>query len=169
MEILKTFGFQPVLFAAQIVNFLILMFIFNKFLYKPILKTLSDRAKKIKQGMLDADRAAEERANAETERDKIIKTAGRESEKILSETKKAAEELRDEILTKARTDADKIIHDSKNQAKLEQENMEKTAKSAALDVSAAILERVLSNIFSPDEKNKIMKHSVETLKTISKE
>ena len=49
MEILNNFGFQPTLFIAQIVNFLILAYVFKRFLYKPILKTLKDRQKTMKR------------------------------------------------------------------------------------------------------------------------
>lgn len=166
MEILNQFGFQPVLFTAQIINFLILVYIFNRFLYKPILKTLSDREKKIKQGLSDAENAAKELSHAEEKQKKIIISAGQEAEKILADTKKTAENLRDEILQKARRDADKIIADSKTQNALDRENMEKEIKSKVLDISSAILEKVLSDIFSKNEKDKILTRSMQSLEKI---
>jgi len=43
MDILNQFGIKPVLLAAQVVNFLALLFILKKFLYQPILKVLKTR------------------------------------------------------------------------------------------------------------------------------
>ena len=57
MEILDSFGFDPVFFTAQIINFLILAFVFKKFLYKPVLKILSERSRKIAKGLADAENA----------------------------------------------------------------------------------------------------------------
>src|SRR5581483_10771761 len=102
MELFRDFGFEPTLFFAQIINFLILAYVFKRFLYKPILKVLKDREHKIKQGLKDADQAAADRQNAEAERERIIKQAGVEAEKILTETKKTAEEMKNQILEQTR-------------------------------------------------------------------
>src|SRR3989338_593740 len=51
MDFLSDFGVQPILLAAQAVNFLVLLFILNKFLYKPVLKTLDQRKQKVSQSL----------------------------------------------------------------------------------------------------------------------
>ncbi len=164
MQILNTFGFEPVFFAAQIVNFLILAVIFKKFLYKPILKTLKDRQRTIAKGIEDAEKAASEKANAVAEKDAIIKAAGREAEKILEDTKNAADGIKQTILSEAKKEAEKIIITAKNHADIQMVEMEKRAKAASLDNSVAILEKVLSGFFSRSEKEKILEKSMETLK-----
>ena len=55
MEILNNFGFEPILFFAQIVNFLIIYLVLKKFLYKPLLKVLNDRKHKIEEGLKSAE------------------------------------------------------------------------------------------------------------------
>src|SRR3989344_3618659 len=104
MEILNNFGFEPTFFIAQIINFLILAFIFKKFLYKPILKALSDRAKKVAQGIKDAESAQKALESAEDKKNEIIKAATLEAENIISVTKKESEKTREELLEKARSD-----------------------------------------------------------------
>ncbi len=168
MEILNQFGFSPILFFGQIVNFLILAFIFKKFLYKPILKTLNERKKKIAKGLKDAEEAAEALSHAESEKEVILVKASKEAEKILDDTKKAAEEMRDEILTGARSDADKIITSAKAQVDAQMEEMEKRAKKASLDNSVAILEKVLDSLFTKDERKKIMDKNMKVLEAHNK-
>lgn len=164
MQILNQFGFEPVLFLAQIVNFLILAFIFKKFLYKPILKTLSDRKRTIAKGLEDAEKAAEERTHAQEQKEKIIRTADKEAEKILDETKKAAEEIRAQILEEAKEESRKIVAEAKRQADLQMTEMERRAKTASLDNSMAILDKVLEKMFTKEEKEKILTRSIQTLK-----
>lgn len=166
MEILSKFGFEPVLFAAQIVNFLILAFVFKRFLYKPILKVLKERQGKIEKGLLDAEEAQIKLAAAEEKKDAIIKAASIEAEHILDATKTGAEELKGKILTQAKQEAEKIILNSKIQADLSIETMEKRAKKASLDNSMAILDRVLETMFTRNEKEKILARSVKTLKEL---
>ena len=52
---MEAFGIQPLLLAAQIVNFLILAYILKRFLYKPVLEVLKKREKKIKDGLQAAE------------------------------------------------------------------------------------------------------------------
>lgn len=164
MEILNQFGFEPVLFVAQIVNFLILAFIFKRFLYKPIIKVLQDRKKTIAKGLADAEAASADRAAAEEQREKIIKKAGIESEKILDDTKKAAEALREKVLTDTKAEAEKIMNEARRQADLQMEDMEKRAKKASLENSVAMLEKVMDKMFTKDEREKILTRSIKTLK-----
>lgn len=166
MEILNQFGFEPILFAAQIVNFLILAIIFKKFLYKPILKVLKDRQKNIEKGLKDAEEAKIELEAAEEKKDAIIKAASKEAEAILDATKTGAEELKEQILASAKAEAEKIILNAKTQADLSMENVEKRAKKASLDNSMAILDKVLEKMFTRDEKEKILTRSVKTLKEL---
>lgn len=166
MEILKDFGFDPGLFVAQIVNFLILAYIFKRFLYKPILKTLKDRQSKIKEGIEDAENARLSLERANIERDEIIKRAGEEAEKIIENTRLAAIELKDKVLTDTKSESDRIIKEAREQANLEMEKMERKVSSMSLDLSKKILEKVLGSIFSEQEKREIMKKGMEKISRI---
>lgn len=169
MEILNQFGFEPVLFFAQIVNFLILAFIFKKFLYKPILKTLKERQRKISKGLEDAEAAAKDKSDAEAQKEIVLVKASKEAEKIIDETKKASEELKDKIITEARTEAEKVIAAAKKEVDNQMDEMEKRAKKASLDNSVAILEKVLDTMFTKDEKKKVMEKNIKVLTKYSKE
>lgn len=164
MEILNEFGFNGGLFMAQVVNFLILAFVFKKFLYKPILKVLDSRRKTIAKGLADSEKATAALASAEDERNKVLKETAKESQKILDETKRTAEALRSEILEQAKTDAEKIIKEAKEQSNLEMERMRKEAATMSLTLSKSILDKVVSQIFSKSEKELIMKKGLEEIK-----
>ena len=55
MDILNQFGISPVLLTAQVVNFLVLLFILKKLLYGPLLKVLAERRKKIEDSLKNAE------------------------------------------------------------------------------------------------------------------
>ena len=119
MEILKNFGFEPVFFTAQIINFLILFFVFKRFLYKPILKILKDRTNAIEKGLRDTESARVALEEAEAQKDKIIAAAAEEAEKIIKETKTNAHVIREELFGKSREEAEKIIAQAHDAALLE--------------------------------------------------
>jgi F-type H+-transporting ATPase subunit b len=163
MEILNEFGFNAGLFFAQIVNFLILAFVFKRFLYKPLLKVLDDRKKTIEKGITDSEKAAKALASAEEERSDILHNASKESQRIIDDTKKSAETIKEEILESARTDAEKIMSDAKRQSNLEMERMRKEAQNMSLQLSKTILERVIVQIFSKEEQEKLIKKGLQEI------
>ncbi|PIT89407.1 MAG: ATP synthase F0 subunit B [Candidatus Levybacteria bacterium CG10_big_fil_rev_8_21_14_0_10_36_7] len=163
MEIIKDFGLQPEFFIAQIINFLILAFVFKKFLYKPILKILNDREEKVRKGIEDADKAHAELENATIKSEKFLQKAALQAEKIIEETKKSADNIRVELLGKSQADANKIINEAREQAKLEAQKSEKDAKTLALGLSEKVLEKVLGELFTKEEKSKILKRNISKL------
>jgi len=164
MEIINNFGFEPTFFIAQIINFLILAFIFKRFLYKPILKVLHDRETKIAQGLKDAESAQKALAAAESEKNEIIKAAALEAGKIIEETKNSAIVLREKLTSDAKSDAAKIIKDAKEIVEIEFQKARLDATNMALDLSKKILEKILSEIFTKDEKQKIMERNLKLIK-----
>ena len=115
MEILNQFGFDLKLFAAQIVNFLVIAFVFKKFLYKPIQETLSKRSSMIKKGLKDAELATAALEKAESQKDEILARAGKEAERILADAKLEATKSREEIVDKTKQDIIKMMNQTKEQ------------------------------------------------------
>ena len=76
-------------FIVQIINFLLLLFLLSKFLYKPIINTINERKKYIKTSIEDAEnklKEAEEANNKyQSEIEKIDKYKKNQKEKIDSE------------------------------------------------------------------------------------
>ena len=78
-------------FIFQVLNFGVLAVLMYAFAYKPIVKMLEDRKQKIAEGMENAQVAAEARANAEKEAEKVIAEAQAKAGKVVSEATERAE------------------------------------------------------------------------------
>lgn len=163
MEIFNQFGFDPKLFVAQIINFLILAFIFKRFLYKPLLKMLKERNERIDQGLTNAERAEKALESAEKEREEIIKKASLEAEKILDQTEKNAESMRLEMLATTKTEAEKIITEAKKAAQVEFEKLEKEARNMSLSISEKMLRQILKDMFTKEEQEKIIQRNMKEI------
>ena len=92
----------------QIVNFLLLLYLLNRFLFKPVLARLDERSAKIGKGLEDAETAARDRELARAEREAAVSEARKEAAAMLARANKIAEDTRKEILDQARTEAEKI-------------------------------------------------------------
>lgn len=163
MEILNNFGFEPVLFFAQIVNFLLLAAVFKKFLYKPILKVLHDREEKIRKGVREAEQAKKMLEEAKVETEDLLKAAANEARAMIENTKKEAILIKEQILEESRKSSQLIITQARNQAQLEMERVEKQLGTASLALSQKILKNIIVSLFTKEEQDKIMRTAVEKL------
>src|SRR3989338_10049614 len=95
---MEQLGIEPLQLITQILNFAVLVFFLNKYLYKPILNTLETRKKKIQEGLQYADKMkVKEEENAKKMQD-LINLAKAEGRKIIDQSKKTLKMSRVKIL-----------------------------------------------------------------------
>jgi len=102
---LEALGINLGYIFVQIFNFGILFVVLRAWVYKPIVKMLSDRREKIAKGLEDARVAAEARANAEAKAEQIIAEAQNKASEIVREATVRAEEATRDIKVTAEKDA----------------------------------------------------------------
>jgi F-type H+-transporting ATPase subunit b len=105
---LDALGIEWELFAAQLVNFIILIIILKFVLYDPILKMLAARKERILQSMRDAERVSAASQEAEAEKAKVLDVARREAQEIRSQAARDAEKIAQDIRSRAEQEATEI-------------------------------------------------------------
>lgn len=111
LNILGSVGFNWHVALANFFNFLIILFILNKFFFGSLKKTIDERQTVIEKGLSQASDAEKALARAEEEKSEIIHAAKKESHVIISEAQSQAEALAATI----KKDAEKEV-ESKNEA-----------------------------------------------------
>ncbi|MFA6970478.1 MAG: F0F1 ATP synthase subunit B [Gallionella sp.] len=145
--------------AAQVVNFLILVWLLKRFLYKPILHAIDEREKRIARVLADADA---NKAEARKERDEfrhkneafeqqrstlmfeMEEEAKNERQRLLDEARLAADALSAKLQETLRCDAHNL-----NQAisRRTQQEVFAIARRALTDLAATSLEERLVEVF----------------------
>jgi F-type H+-transporting ATPase subunit b len=125
-------------FLFQVFNFTIVAIILYALAYKPIGNLLENRKKKIAQSLEDARIAAEARANAEVEAEKIINEARTQAAKVVSEASDRAEKAGRDIIAYAEAEAEKKRQDAEADAISERDHVlaEARGQIAALAIAA---------------------------------
>jgi F-type H+-transporting ATPase subunit b len=163
MEIAQQFGINWVLLAAQIVNFLIVLFILKKLLYKPVQEMLRNREKTIKEGLKQAEEARvllEQTAERERE---VLRKAQQEAKKLLEETKQQRVQMmaESEILTKKQAEA--ILKEARSQIAFESAQTEKRLTAHISQLAVTFLQKSIADLFSEEDQERIMKNAVKKL------
>ncbi|MFY9397704.1 MAG: F0F1 ATP synthase subunit B [Desulfomonilia bacterium] len=96
-------------FFVQVFNFLILMFILNKILYKPILKVLDEREERIVGGQEKAKKLLEESLSIQKSYNDKLYNAKIDAMAIKNASRKQAVDEANKIIEEARRKADTIV------------------------------------------------------------
>lgn len=163
MEILNQFGINPVLLAAQVVNFFVLFFILKKLLYGPILKVLAQRRKIIEDSLKNAQEIELKLQKAEEQSEKIIAESLKEAQKILDQTKEAAAQIladnnkaAEQILLKAEEDGKKIVQ-------LQKQMLMDQMKENAAHLVTLVFEKVAGKKITKEDQKNIIEREVKNL------
>ncbi len=97
---------------VQAINFGLLLVILWRFLYTPVLRMIDERKKKIAEGVLNAEAAAQQLAAAEGKGQGIVSKASREAEGMVVAARARADEKGSEIVKLAEEKAETILRDA---------------------------------------------------------
>lgn len=160
MEILSNFGVEPVLLLAQIVNFAILLFILKRFLYKPIIRVLEERRKKVETSIWQAKEINKKFDVANTKQKEILDKARDEAAKIIEETKDEAKILSEQIQKEANDQANQTMERAKHSLVLEKQKMISEAKNELVDLVAYSTEKIAPKLMKKTEKEEVIKQTI---------
>jgi len=163
MEIIQKFGLETKLFLFQVINFLIVVFILKKFLYAPFKKILDERKHKVEQSLQDAEKAKITLKNANENRKKILAEAKNNADVLTASVKVSIAETKEKAILEAKRRSEQILDDAKQRATTEFENMNKQIGKISADISAKIISKALSDLFTDEEKQKLMSRAVEKI------
>lgn len=158
MEVLENFGFDPVMLVAQIINFLIILFLLKRFLYKPIFKIIKERQEKIEEGIKQAEKARKTLDEAIEKETKILSLAKSEAQKIIDDAKTDSLELAKQIQENAKLETKKLIDDAMVRIALESELAEKKLSQHTADLARELLINSLQGIIDKSQQKKIVQN-----------
>ena len=115
-----------------ILNFVLLLIILNKILYKPIKKFLSERQTKISKDIDDAKESKEIAANLVIQKEDELKTGSEEIREMKHNAKRDADDKANEIVKSAKSQEKKIMQETETQLENERiKVMEKVEEELA--------------------------------------
>ncbi|MDB4438376.1 F0F1 ATP synthase subunit delta [bacterium] len=132
--------------SAQVLNFVILVWLMKRFLYKPILQAIDAREKRIADELADADARKSE---ASKERDEF----GRKNEEfdqqrsaLMKEVRSEASGERQRLLDEARQEADEVSEKRSTALLREQKSLHKHLAQSTTQEVFAIARKTLSDL-----------------------
>lgn len=164
MEIIKEFGLDPILLGAQVINFLIILFLLKKFLYKPLLEMLKKREESIKEGIKQAEEGRLTLERALDEEKNILKLAQNQARKILSEAREQAYISSKQIEETSKKQAEKMLSEAKDQIAEETQEAERVISGKVFELSAELVKKTIKELVSEKDEKILVEKALKKLK-----
>lgn len=164
MEALQKFGLDPLLLAAQVVNFLIILAILKKFAYKPILSLLKKRQEAIRQSLEQAEKTKKLLEETAEKEKLVLRAAQTQATKLLDHAKKEANNILAIAEVAAKKEQEKIMKETKSQI---QEEILKAKQELIENVSflaIRFLEKTAKELFTEKDQKDIMSRAMTKMK-----
>ncbi len=167
MEILGEFGINPILLGAQIVNFLIILYLVKRFALKPIMQVLKQREETIKEGLKSAEEARIRLEQATEKERAILKKAQVEAKILLEDAQKKSQEVIAMAEERARKQTEKMLHDAKEQIALETREAEKRLSIHVSRLAIEFLQKATSELLTEEEQKIALERVLKQIKKIN--
>lgn len=164
---LASLGIDLPLLVAQVINVVILFGLLYLVAYKPIMKMLDERSRKIKESMEQTEYIKRKAEQAEVEARKRIEAAAAEGQELVTRAVKTGDEVRRGAQEQARREGEALIARARGEIQRERDEAITELRKEFADITIMAAERVIEK--SLDKKahreliNKVLDESA-TLK-----
>jgi F-type H+-transporting ATPase subunit b len=142
--------------AAQIVAFLILLLILYFFAYKPVLKMLDERSRKIKESMEEVQKVKEQAAQTEEEFKKKVEAANKEGQELIARAMRTGEEARQRAQLEAKQEAQVLVEKARVEIQRERDETIGELRQEFADLTVVAAEKVIGKSLDKEAHRQII-------------
>ena len=145
MEVQQFISIAPWTIIFQILNLLLLMVLFKKYLFKPVTEILEKRQAEIEGHYQEAQQAETDAKAMKADYESKMAGARQEADRVIKTATESANAMSASIVEDARTQADQLKRRAQTEIDLERrrafENMKGELSGIALDIASQVIER----------------------------
>lgn len=156
MKLVEEFGINPMLLGAQIVNFIIILFLLRRFLYRPFLNLLEARKNAIKETLEKAQEAQARLEKALADEKRILSRAQAQALKLIEDAKNLSEKMQKDAAEKALKQTEKILKEAQAQIERQTKESEEQLTAHVSNLAISFLKKSLANVFTKENQADIM-------------
>jgi F-type H+-transporting ATPase subunit b len=168
-ELFSNLGIDLKLLFAQAVNFLLVLWLLNRFVFKKILRFLEERKKGIEQGLELTEKAKLEMERIGEVRHRAMGKAKELAEDLMLQSKAQGARAEKEIVEKARAGAEGILLKAKQESERKKQDALKEAQDEIQKRAFVLAEAVLSRSLTKEDEKRMGKDLLGQVQRYGKE
>jgi F-type H+-transporting ATPase subunit b len=145
---------------VQVVNFLILLFILRRLLYKPFLAKMHERTAAIEKSLAEAQAARAEAARQQEENEARMRAVHAEAAAIHAQALKEAAEERARLVDAARAESQRLIDSARAQLEADVRRARDELRREVAELATAVAERLIRKSLRDEEHRRIVAEAI---------
>lgn len=166
---IASLGISLPILIAQLVNFGVLFVLLYLVAYRPIMRMLDERSRKIKDSMEQVENIKEQSARAEQEAEKRIEAASQDGQEMIARAVRTGDELRQKAEQEARTEAETLISRARAEIQRERDEAIDGVRKAFADLTIQAAEKVIDRSLDKEAHREIIDKVLEQSTAFNKE
>jgi F-type H+-transporting ATPase subunit b len=163
-QIFSNFGISWPKFIAQIILFLVVYWVLNKYAFAPVLKMLNERRRRIEEGQHNAEKIKKQLAEAELRYQEVLRKANEDATRLLEEARTSSDAISQKQLQQAIKDAEGIIAKAQDTIVQERNKMIYEVKKEMVGLVVNTTAKVVGKVLTPEDQKRL---SEETVKQVA--
>jgi F-type H+-transporting ATPase subunit b len=147
----------------QAINFLILLVLLHRLLYRPLMAKMDERTAAIRKSLDEAQAARAEAARQQEENAVRLRAAHAEAAKIREQALQEAGEEQRRLVESARAEAQRLVETAKAQVDSDIRRAREELRREVADIATSIAERLVRRSLRDEDHRRIVAESVARL------
>jgi len=151
---------------TQVVTFIILLVVLRLVAYKPIMRMLDERSKRIKESMEQAEELKKQTAGAQEEIKKQLEQASREGQERIARAVKAGEDVKLKAQEDARKEAEALVGRARSEIQRERDEAIGEVRREFADLTVLAAGKVIEKSLDKEEHRELIEKVLEESSTL---
>ncbi len=158
---MESLGISLPTLIAQLIAFGILFVLLRVFAYKPILKMLDERAKRVKESMEQTEQIKTQAAHAEEAVKQQIEAGRKEGQEIITRAAHTGEELRQKAEQEAKKQGEALITKARDEIQRERDEAIGELRHEFADLAITAAEKVIDRSLDKEAHRQLINKVLE--------
>ena len=142
-QILNSMGINVAAVIWHAANFLLLLLILQRFLYRPVLRMLDERSNRIRESLARAESVQAETARLEEQSRSILDEARRDGQQVLAQANRTAEQIMAEARRQAQAEGERLVERARADLARERDQAFQELRQQIADLAVSAAGRVV--------------------------
>jgi len=168
MEGLASLGISWPVLVAQVVNFVILFGLLYLVAYKPVMRMLDERSRRIKESMAQADSVEEQAATAKEAMKKQLEITGKESQDRIAKAVQIGENIKQKAREEAELEAEALVSRAREEIQHERDEAIGEVRKEFADLTVMVAGKVIDRSLDKKAHRQLIEKALEESATLKK-
>ena len=165
---LESLGINMPTLLAQLINVAILFGLLYLVAYKPIMRMLDERSRKVKESMEQTEFIKQQAERAEAEAEKRIEAAGKEGEEVVVRAMRTGDEIKREAQQQSKREAETLITRARAEIQHERDEAIGDLRKEFADLTVMAAGKVIDRTLDKKAHRQIIDKVLEEAPTLKK-